>query len=141
MEAFCWAANINTNGRVEMYSRVAEEFSVKIFGHGIGIMEQMLEYWNVSVYSNLHNDLLKIFIELGAIGFIVFLISFAVMFFYAEKLVKKSGLCYLLGIVVYTMLLFATDNVSIYLIYLIPLYSTIFAVLSSERICNAEEGN
>ena len=69
------------------------------------------------------------------------LISFAVMFFYAEKLVKKSGICYLLGIVVYTMLLFATDNVSIYLIYLIPLYSTIFAVLSSERICNAEEGN
>ena len=133
MEAFCWGANINTNGRVEIYARVAEEFPLTIMGNGLGIVEKMLEYWNVAVYSNLHNDLLKIFIELGVFGFFVFLLSYGVMFYFAGKRFEKSKLCFLLGIVVYTMLLFATDNVSIYMVYLVPFYSTIFAVLSTEE--------
>lgn len=139
MKAICWSANINTNGRVEMYSRVAEEFPATIFGNGLGIMEQMLEYWNVSVYSNLHNDLLKIFIELGILGFVVFLLSYGVMFWFAGKIAEKSKVSYLLSVVVYTMLLYATDNVSIYMIYLIPFYSTIFAALASEKKCDAKE--
>lgn len=139
MKAICWAANINTNGRVEIYSRVAEEFPATIMGNGLGIIEQMLEYWNVSVYSNLHNDLLKIFIELGIVGFVVFLAGYGVMFWFAGKIAEKSKVSYLLSIVVYTMLLYATDNVSIYMIYLIPFYSTIFAVLASEKKCDAKE--
>lgn len=139
MEAFCWGANINTNGRVEIYARVAEEFPPEIAGNGLGIVEKMLEYWNVAVYSNLHNDLLKTFIELGIFGFFVFLASYGVMFYLVGKKFEKSKLCFLLGIVVYTMLLFATDNVSIYMVYLVPFYSTIFAVLSTEEKKTAME--
>ena len=141
MEKICWAANINTNGRVEIYSRVAQEFPITLFGNGLGFIEQMLEYWNVSVYSNLHNDLLKIFIELGVVGFVIFLLSYGVMFAYGGRIAEKSKVSYLLCIIVYTMILFATDNVSIYIIYLVPFYSTLFAVLSSEKEETTERRN
>ena len=132
MEAFCWGANINTNGRVEMYSRMASEarFSVGYFGKGLGSVENILECWNISTFVNLHNDLLKFYIELGFIGLIVYLLSYGIMFLLSEKWFGKSQMSFLFGIVTYTFILFATDNVSIYMIYLIPMYSTFFAVLS-----------
>lgn len=135
MEALCWAANINTNGRVEMYSRMANEFefSLGYLGEGIGIVEYLLEHWNISTYSNLHNDLLKFYIELGFLGLLLFLISYGVMFHLVEKNFGKIQMNFFFAISVYSMILFATDNVSIYMIYLLPVYSTFFAVLSSDR--------
>lgn len=133
LESICWGANINTNGRVEMYGRMAAEaeFSLKYLGRGIGIVEQLLEYYNVHAYVNLHNDLLKFYIELGFLGLFIYLASYGIMFFVAEKYFGKISMCYLFLIVTYSMILFATDNTSIYLIYLIPMYVTMFAVLSS----------
>lgn len=135
MEAFCWGANINTNGRVEIYSRMAAEarFSLTYLGKGLGTVENILECWNISTFVNLHNDLLKFFIELGFIGLLIYLLSYGIMFFLSEKWFGKSQMCFLLGIVTYTFILFATDNVSIYMIYLIPMYSTLFAVLSRKN--------
>lgn len=132
MEAFCWGANINTNGRVEIYSRMAQEawFSLSYFGKGLGVVEHLLECWNITTFVNLHNDLLKFYVELGFLGLVVYLLSYGVVFVITEKWFGKSQMCFLFGIVTYTFVLFATDNVSIYLIYLIPLYSTFFAVLS-----------
>lgn len=135
MSAFCWGANINTNGRVEMYERVANEvkFSLGYLGKGLGTVENLLEHWNVSTYVNLHNDLLKFYIELGFIGLLVYLLSYIIMFYVTEKRFGKSKMCFLFGISAYTMLLFTTDNVSIYMLYLIPMYSTLFAVMASEK--------
>ena len=134
MEAFCWGANINTNGRVEIYSRMANEFefSPKFLGNGIGTVEYLLEHWNVAMYGNLHNDLLKIYIELGFFGFLIYLLSFGVIFYYIGKKLGNSKSCFLLGVIVYTMLIFATDNTSIYMIYLIPLYSVMLAVAGKQ---------
>lgn len=131
MEAFCWGANIDTNGRVEMYARMADEavFSPLYFGKGLGTVELLLEHLNITAFANLHNDLLKFYIELGFVGLLIYLISFGAMFYCAEKWFGKSQMCYLFGICIYTMVLFATDNVSIYMIYLIPLYTTFFAAL------------
>ena len=138
MEAFCWGANINTNGRVEIYSRMAQEFefSMGFSGAGLGIVEQLLEYWNVPMYGNLHNDLLKFYIELGFLGLLIYLLSFGMMFYLVEKLYGKSQMGFFFAMSVYSILLFATDNVSIYMIYLIPMYSTFFAMLASERNVN-----
>ena len=143
MEAFCWGANINTNGRVEIYSRMAHEFefSLGYFGEGLGIVEQLLEYWKVTMYGNLHNDLLKFYIELGFGGLLLFLLSYGVMFYFVEKRFGKSKMCYFFAISAYTMMLFATDNTSIYMIYLIPMYVTMFAVLASERQAKIEKGS
>lgn len=134
MEAFCWGANINTNGRVEIYGRMAKEawFSLSYLGKGLGNVEHLLECWNISTFVNLHNDLLKFYIELGFLGLGIYLMSYGVMFALSKLWFGKSQMCFLFGIMTYTFVLFATDNVSIYLIYLIPLYSTIFAVLSSK---------
>lgn len=136
MEAFCWGANIDTNGRVEMYARMADEavFSPIYFGRGLGIVEMLLEHWNVTAFANLHNDLLKFYIELGFVGLFLYLLSFGIMFYYVEKWFGKSPMCFFFGISVYTMILFATDNVSIYMIYLIPLYTVFFAALFPKKM-------
>ncbi len=142
LDAFCWGANINTNGRVEMYSRMAQEaeFSLGYFGKGLGMVEQLLEHWNILTYVNLHNDLLKFYVELGFIGFFVYLLSYGIMLYVAEKKFGESKMSFLLVLSVYTMVMFMTDNVSIYMLYLVPLYSTFFAVLASKRENAVEKG-
>lgn len=124
--------NLNSNGRLKIYARVINqyEFSPGYWGKGLGVIENLLECWNIETFANLHNDLLKFYIELGFWGLVVYLLSYYLMFILAERNAGKTVLCYLLGIMVYTVVLLATDNVSIYLIYLIPFYSTIFAALS-----------
>ena len=143
LEKICWGANINTNGRVEMYGRIAAEaeFSLGYLGRGLGIVEQLLEYYNISSYVNLHNDLLKFYIELGFGGLILYLTSYGIVFIFAEKYFGKSRMCYLFLIAIYTVIIFATDNTSIYMIYLIPMYVTMFAVLSSEETLRAKKGS
>ena len=142
LDAFCWGANINTNGRVEMYSRMAQEaeFSLGYFGKGLGMVEQLLEHWNILTYVNLHNDLLKFYVELGFIGFFVYLLSYGIMLYVAEKKFGESKMSFLLVLSVYTMVMFMTDNVSIYMLYLVPLYSTFFAVLASKKENAVEKG-
>ena len=138
MEAFCWGANINTSGRVEMYTKMAQEyeFSPLFLGEGLGIVEKLLEYWRVSVFQNLHYDLLKFYIELCFIGLLLFLLSYGVSFFFIEKRFGKLAMGFAFVTAIYSVLLYATDNVSIYMIYLIPMYSTFFAMLASERNIN-----
>ena len=132
LEAFCWAANINTNGRVEMFGRMAGEFSTGLLGNGLGVVENLLACWDIDVFANLHNDLLKFYIELGIAGFAAYLASYLVMFYFVGKKFGNSKMSFVLGISIYTMLLYATDNVSIYVMYLLPMYSVMFSVLSAE---------
>lgn len=138
MENFCWGANINTNGRVEMYGRMAQEFSTGLLGEGLGVVENLLGFWNIEVFANLHNDLLKLHIELGFLGMFAYLGSYFLMFYFVEKKFGASKMCFLLVISVYTMILYATDNVSIYVMYLLPMYSVIFAALSGGKTVEAE---
>lgn len=135
MDAFCWGANINTNGRVEMYSRMANEFefSPLFLGKGLGVVENLLEFWNVEKFANLHNDLLKFYIELGFAGLFIYLLSYGVMFRIIREKFGKSKMCFVTSIAIYSMLLYATDNVSIYVMYLLPMYSVMLAVLTSEN--------
>ena len=135
LDAFCWGANINTNGRVTMYTRMAEEakFSPLYFGKGLGVVETLLENWNISTYVNLHNDILKFYIELGFFGLLLYLLSYCVLFLFAEKNFDTGKMCFLFGMSLYSLLLFVTDNVSIYIMYLLPVYCSFFAVLSSGR--------
>lgn len=131
LEQFCKGVGINTNGRVKMYGKVVEwfEHTFLSFGNGLGIVEMLLSAWNVEKFSNLHNDLLKFHIELGFVGLLLYFISFAVAFYLVEKRFGSKAMSLFVSMAVYTILLFFTDNVSIYIIYLIPVYSIYFAVL------------
>lgn len=135
LEAFCKGVGINTNGRVKMYGNVTRWFGQSFFsaGNGLGIVEILLSSWNIEKFSNLHNDLLKFHIELGFFGLLLFLVSYGVVFFIMEKKCEKVQIKLFLSMAVYTMMLFATDNVSIYIIYLIPVYTIYFAVLSENH--------
>ena len=132
LQYFSQGIGINTNGRSKMYGTVIEWFGTDgiLFGNGLGVVEHLLEYWKVYKFNNLHNDLLKFYIELGIVGFLLFFAGYGVAFWLIGKKYGKSEMCRLLGLTVYSMVLFATDNVSIYILYLLPLYSIYFAVLA-----------
>ena len=114
------------------------KFSLGFLGRGIGIVEKLLECYNISAFANLHNDLLKFYVELGFIGLGLYLASYIMMFLIAERYFGKSSMSYLFLVSIYTIIIFATDNISIYLIYLIPMYVTMFAVLSPEETSNVK---
>lgn len=135
LEAVCWGANINTNGRVEMYGRMAQEarFSLSYLGKGLGYVENLLSHWNILTYVNLHNDLLKFYVELGFLGFLIYLLSYGVVWHITGKKFTLKKMSFLLVLLVYTMLMFTTDNVSIYMLYLVPFYSIFFAVLEGRN--------
>ena len=124
-EYYCKGFGLNTNGRVKIYSNVIEWFDkpVLYLGRGIGIVEKLLESWNIRAFANLHNDLLKFYIELGVIGLFIFLLSYGAAIYLVERKFGKEKMCIVLALFVYSMMLFATDNVSIYILYLIPFYS------------------
>lgn len=140
LEYFCQGLGVNTNGRVKMYGRLAEWFDREFlwFGKGVGVVEMLLENWSVSDFNNLHNDLLKFYVELGLIGLLFFLVSFGFCFYWAEKKVGKSQMSFLVAIAIYSIILFMTDNVSIYILYLLPMYSMCFAVLSENGLHSAQ---
>lgn len=135
LEAICWGLNINTNGRVQMYTRMANQYNFlsHFWGNGIGIIENLLEYLKIETYANLHNDLLKFYIELGFLGLLLYLVSYYFVLDQINKYFGDRQMRCVLGMLVYSMVLYATDNVSIYLMYLIPFYSVLFAVLSPEK--------
>ena len=126
-----------------MNTRRAEEaeFSLFYLGKGLGIVETLLENWNITTYTNLHSDILKFYIEMGFLGLLIYLLSYCVLFWFTEKKYDNSKMCFLFGMSLYSLLLFVTDNVSIYIMYLFPVYSTFFAVLSSGRKYNETKEN
>jgi O-antigen ligase len=132
LEYFCKGIGINTNGRLRMYSRVAEWFDneLLVFGQGLGVVEKLLENWNIPAFLNLHNDLLKFYVELGAVGLLVYLFSYGVVIWLTGKRIGKPQMSFLVAMFAYSMALFATDNVSIYIMYTMPFYTMCFAGLS-----------
>ena len=135
LQALMEGIGINTNGRTKMYEKITEWFGKNFFmaGKGLGIVEELLSAWKVEDFANLHNDLLKFHIELGFVGLLLLLTSYVVVFYLVEKKYSTSKMKMFLSMAIYTMMLFATDNVSIYVIYMIPVYSIYFAVLSEHK--------
>lgn len=131
----CRGFGIDTSGRVKIYAQIVNwlENPVQLFGKGLGTVEILLEQWKIKSFANLHNDLLKFYIELGIIGLAVYLVSYGVTYYLAGKKLGNEKMCMLLAMNIYSMVLFATDNVSIYIIYLIPFYSILFAILSPNQ--------
>ena len=117
-----------------MYTQLIDWFDKKILlvGKGIGVVETLLEAWNIRTFANLHNDLLKFYVELGIIGLLIFLLSYGVVFYIVGHKFGVEKMCMVLSMSLYSIALFATDNVSIYVLYLMPYYSILFAVLSQK---------
>lgn len=135
LKHLCYSMGIIGNGRMTMYDRFQDLYRVSPFflGKGLGNIENILECWAIPTYDHLHNDLLKFYIELGFWGFLFFLISFGITFYLAGRSFGKNSMCGLLAMAVHSVILFMTDNVSIYVIYMVPFYSICFAMIVSDE--------
>lgn len=137
-ERFCGWVGINTTYRLNVYSQLAAHIPENYYvGKGIGTANEMIvefvDPWLIWAFENPHNDLLKIFIELGAIGLVLFLTSYLVVFKIAEKKLTQRALSQLFVIFVYFVLLMTTDNVSIYILFLVPMHSICFALAGEKK--------
>lgn len=138
-EIICERFQIDTSTRIDVYMQVVEQLpDNNLFGQGIGSCNEMLknilpEWMFTRYYNNPHNDFLKFYVELGAIGLVLFLLSYFVVFYIAGKKLKQYAISQLFVTIVYFMLLMTTDNVSIYISFLIPMYSVCFALMSERK--------
>ena len=138
LEWFCVKMGIDTSHRLDVYPVVAANLPEDyLFGKGLGTTNEMLpnilEPWLIEWFENPHNDLLKIYVELGAIGLVLFLLSYLVVFKIAEKKITQRALSQLFVIFVYFVLLMTTDNVSIYILFLMPMHSICLALAGEKK--------
>ena len=119
-------AGIETNGRAFIYSHVNEyyDFSPLFPGRGIGFLTyQLNEVVSLGV-SAVHNDFLQFYIDLGFIGYILWLLSMTVLrTAYFGKDDADTALITML-LTVYLIIVSSTDNTMNY-----PLLTTVMGVL------------
>lgn len=136
---FCEKFQIDTMTRIDIYTRIAEIVpGFRWLGLGLGYVNELLaQMLSAEVYhrwyENPHNDFLKIYLETGSIGLFLFLLSFFAVFYMAKRNgIEKRALSQLFVIITYFMMLMTTDNVSIYILFLVPMYSICLALLNEK---------
>ncbi|AGY82830.1 hypothetical protein [Carnobacterium inhibens] len=119
--------DINDMGRSIIYSFFDNQYSFSFFykGNGLGFVDSYFNLINSNV-GNLHSDILKIYIEVGFIGFLIFnlvhLNSYIKIF---KKNNREFSNLYFVFII-YVFINYFSDNALIYIYFLVPLYLLIF---------------
>lgn len=105
------SSNFLFMGRVDMYTNIFSKLGhSNVFGIGIGRVADYLSNYVESgigegLLTNIHSDILKYYLELGVVGFLVFIYKFS--YFLSRNL---SSFCFLIML----NIILLTDNVSIY---------------------------
>lgn len=123
-----------TSGRSVAWEAVKEYYQLSVFwtGKGLGDVVNCLGVLQFpSFTTNLHNDLLKVYIEIGSIGYLIWLISH---FFVCGRVCKRRKLSFnkaffLVTVMIYTFLNYMTDNIMVYINYWFPAYLVIFSAV------------
>jgi hypothetical protein len=124
LEKLMNAAGINAQGRFGFYNNLDNYFFNSPFiGNGFGFVEQQQNIiFKGGTIWLLHSDILKLNIEIGITG----LISWYLLFWVFIKQYKNSKFTTsLLIYIIYSTILFLTDNTLIYITYSIPVFSII----------------
>lgn len=124
--------NINTMSRIETWGALKDLYSISPFfmGNGVGFSMYYLKNLN-GIYINdflnkvgdVHNDILKTYIDVGFWGFIFYMWYLFVKnlkFFLRKNCVETASLYFLL--MIYTVFLMFVDNIMRYDLYLISLF-------------------
>lgn len=142
---FLCAANLEgqflqdlTSGRSSAWAVVKEHYHLSILwlGRGLGDVVNLLgELQFPNFTTNLHNDLLKVFAEIGTLGYTSWLVSHFVMCYWISKKknlgFKRTVFLYL--VIIYTLLNYTTDNIMVYVNYWFPAYLLILTVAFSHE--------
>lgn len=111
---------INSMGRANVWSKFnnSYEFSVMFLGRGGGWVDSALRELSIPSFDLLHNDLLTIYIELGFVGFGLVILAYCMI-----PILCKNQNCkiVIMSIIIYTLVNYMTDNISIYVNYWLPL--------------------
>lgn len=117
---------IRDMGRLKAWQRFIPLYSFSITqpGFGLGSVVTLLDQWQIPGFDRLHNDILVLYYQLGAVGFIVHIYSY---FYMIKKFVKRNMINYrkaimLCSFLVYSFVNFLVGNNSIYINYTFPLY-------------------
>lgn len=111
------ALNIDTMGRTSAWDMASEyyEFSPTFFGHGFESVDAIVQGWaaegRVKKALPLHNDYLKIFIELGFYGFTIWNIAQYIIYpIIWKRCYSQKTSCVYMCILLYMSFTFMTDN-------------------------------
>lgn len=127
--------NMHMMGRDKAYIFIKNyyDFKFDFYGRGMGYVEYVLMNINMNGFNNLHSDILKIYVELGTVGYVVYMILYKIIYKYIYRINHKVGNLYLL-LNIFTIINMFTDNIMIYVYYLLPLYTII--IYEFKRINN-----
>lgn len=128
--------NIEDMGRSIIYSLIKDNYEISILfkGYGIGFVESFLKLVGSSqVELNLHCDILKIYIEIGFWGLLIYNIVHLIIYSKINSIAgeRVSSLYFIM--ILFTFLNYLTDNISIYIYYLVPFYIIIFHTFIDEK--------
>ncbi len=118
---------INMLGRDVIYSYFRKfcDFSITYLGHGIGFVSRQFNYltWAdvgamVALKQGLHNDLFSLYLEIGMIGFLVWIIY--QLIYVPRKIREWSGIdcaVHCFTYIIFTFVTYTTDNTLRYFVY------------------------
>ena len=114
---------VNFNGRDKCWENFRDlaEFDLGFVGRGMGFVKSKLEIIGNNDYLLLHSDLYNAYIDLGFIGFGAWISSYFWAFYNLTKRSANKAKLFAITVVIYTFVIYLTDNALIYIDYWLPL--------------------
>ena len=119
---FCIAHGIELNGREKIYDFIARYYEVSPFYRGKGyefcvqLLRSMFETQDQVVHiTAVHNDILKMYVELGFWGFLLWIMTYYVYqtHWFISRCGEKTAVCFM-TISIYMLITYLTDNTMFY---------------------------
>ena len=119
--AFLESLGIDMMGRDVLWSLPNKYYELSLFWKGLGFeaVTDLVNQWHQAGLINraypLHNDILRIFIELGALGFLLWEGIFYILYpaYWMRRHDMQTGLFYM-AVLLYMTLTYLTDNTAFY---------------------------
>lgn len=135
--------HIQSNGRTNIWGKIAPfyEWGLLYLGKGIGFVTNYLNELQIPGFANLHNDLLRTYIEVGFWGFGLCVVSYFCIIYKVKNTssIYDARKVLLICLVVYTFMNFLTDNILIYINYWFPVYMLFLGIIFAPLDCRRKD--
>ncbi len=124
LDKFAQRFNINFNSRLQAYNYFKDDYNISpIFkGKGLGYVMKKLSTadWHLYGIGDLHNDVLKLYIEFGSILWLIYFSNFLIFQTKRIRIIFGFNISKLyFSLMIFTYILYLTDNVNRYLMYIL----------------------